>query len=204
MNCENCGAAMQLVESRRYFRCLHCATFHFPEPVEKEGIRIVGHTEDAPRCPVCGDRMDHAVIDKDFPVSFCGKCRGVLLPRASFARIVNGRRSWTSDPPVIPPPMDRAALDRPLICPMCAARFSTYPYSGPGNVVIDNCIACDLIWLDFGEMRQIVDAPGKDRGDRQRLPERDGSVEATPPPLTPSMSPGEPLGFLYDLARLLD
>lgn len=55
-------------------------------------------------------------------------------------------------------------LHRTLSCPRCAGRFDTYPYSGPGNVVIDNCTTCDLLWLDFGEMRQIIDAPGKDRG----------------------------------------
>jgi Zn-finger nucleic acid-binding protein len=41
-----------------------------------------------------------------------------------------------------------------------------YPPYGPGNVVIDCSTRCDLIWLDFREMRQIVDAPGKDRGSR--------------------------------------
>jgi Zn-finger nucleic acid-binding protein len=29
-----------------------------------------------------------------------------------------------------------------------------------------NCARCDLIWLDFGEIRRIVDAPGRDRGSR--------------------------------------
>ena len=45
--------------------------------------------------------------------------------------------------------------------------MSTHPYFGPGNVVIDNCEACELVWLDFGELKQIVDAPGKDRGTRE-------------------------------------
>jgi hypothetical protein len=45
--------------------------------------------------------------------------------------------------------------------------MSTHPYFGPGNVVIDNCEACELVWLDCGELRQIVDAPGKDRGNRE-------------------------------------
>jgi Zn-finger nucleic acid-binding protein len=31
-------------------------------------------------------------------------------------------------------------------------------------VVIDSCVTCDLIWLDFGELRQITDAAGRDRG----------------------------------------
>ena len=43
----------------------------------------------------------------------------------------------------------------------------THPYFGPGNVVIDSCEACAHVWLDFGELRQIVDAPGKDRGNRE-------------------------------------
>ena len=45
--------------------------------------------------------------------------------------------------------------------------MSTHPYFGPGNVVIDNCEACELVWLDFGELKQIVNAPGKDRGTRE-------------------------------------
>ena len=43
----------------------------------------------------------------------------------------------------------------------------THPYYGPGNVVIDSCEPCELVWLDFGELRQIVDAPGKDRGTKE-------------------------------------
>ncbi len=198
MNCENCGAAMALTESGRYFRCLHCGTFHFPEPVEADGIRIVGHAPDALRCPVCGAGMDHAVLDGDFPVSFCGKCRGVLLPRASFARVVNQRRAWATRTPTTPAPLDRASLDRVLACPACGGRFSTYPYSGPGNVVIDNCITCDMLWLDFGEMKQIIDAPGKDRGDRQRAPDRGGRLEAMPPRAPQSAAIEDPLKFLFD------
>jgi Zn-finger nucleic acid-binding protein len=39
-----------------------------------------------------------------------------------------------------------------------------HPYLGPGNVVIDTCSTCDLIWLDHGELTEMVDAPGSDRG----------------------------------------
>jgi hypothetical protein len=31
-------------------------------------------------------------------------------------------------------------------------------------VIIDTCATCDLVWLDFGELKQIEDAPGQDRG----------------------------------------
>jgi Zn-finger nucleic acid-binding protein len=42
--------------------------------------------------------------------------------------------------------------------------MNVHPYYGPGNVVIDTCSRCDLVWLDFGELQQISDAPGQDRG----------------------------------------
>lgn len=46
--------------------------------------------------------------------------------------------------------------------------MATHPYYGPGNVVIDTCEDCNIVWLDFGELSQIVDAPGRDRGERER------------------------------------
>jgi hypothetical protein len=42
--------------------------------------------------------------------------------------------------------------------------MDVHPYFGPGNVIIDTCGTCDLVWLDFGELKQIEDAPGQDRG----------------------------------------
>ena len=167
MNCTNCGAAMALIESRRYFQCRHCGTHHFPQTVEADGIRVVGTPASAPACPVCRTAMAHALLDEDHPVDFCTRCRGVLLPRQSFARVVHKRRAWATEPPAEPVPLHRAALTRELACPKCRRRFDTYPHYGPGNVVIDNCTSCDLVWLDFGEIQQIVEAPGRDRGTRQ-------------------------------------
>ena len=166
MNCPNCGAAMELVESRRYFRCAHCGTFHFPDGVEADGIRIVGAAPAAPTCPVCTDAMAHALLDNDYPIDFCVRCRGVLLPRSTFAVVILKRRAWATSPHADPVPLDRRELERQLACPKCGGRFETYPHYGPGTVVIDSCANCDLIWLDFGEMRRIVDAPGADRGSR--------------------------------------
>ena len=166
MNCTNCGAAMELVESRRYFRCRHCGSFHFPEAIESDGIRVVGEHPGASACPVCSTQLAHALLDEHHPIDFCHRCRGVLLPRATFATVVNKRREWATGPPAEPVPLDRRALHRRLRCPRCGGAFETYPHLGPGAVVIDNCTRCDVIWLDFGEMKQMVDAPGRDRGIR--------------------------------------
>ena len=199
MNCENCGAVMELDASRRFFQCRYCGTLHFPEPVDAEGIRIIGRKPDSPRCPVCQAGMDQAVLDEDYPVSFCGRCRGVLMPRTTFASVLNKRRAWATGPPTQPPPLDRRALDRTLSCPSCGMRLTTYPYSGPGNVVIDSCAACDLIWLDFGELRQMVNAPGGDRGSRERLPIDTDHIAAPSFGVDDTRATQSPLQFLFDL-----
>lgn len=166
MNCRNCGAAMALIESRRYFQCGHCGTFHFPQTLEEDGIRIVGRPDNAPACPLCDIPMTHALLDEQHPIDFCATCRGLLLSRTTFAGVTNKRRAWATGTPSEPVPLDRRELHRELACPRCDGPFDTYPHYGPGNVVIDSCMRCDLVWLDFGEIRQIVDAPGADRGSR--------------------------------------
>ena len=42
--------------------------------------------------------------------------------------------------------------------------MDTHPYYGPGNVVIDSCARCAVVWLDYHELAMIRDAPGRDRG----------------------------------------
>jgi len=39
-----------------------------------------------------------------------------------------------------------------LTCPNCQQRMDTHPYFGGGNVVVDTCEGCGLIWLDAGEL----------------------------------------------------
>jgi Zn-finger nucleic acid-binding protein len=190
---------MALAESRRHLRCGHCGSLRFSEVPEADGIRIVGRTADAPACPVCRLPMEAAVLDDRDPIHFCGGCRGVLLSRPVFAATVSRRRAWATGPPAGPIPFDRRSLDRKLTCPSCDGSFETYPHSGPGNVVIDSCVSCDLIWLDFGEMRQVVDAPGRDRGNRQITPTDDTYVRKGPPRPHESIEEPDPPKGLFEI-----
>ena len=169
MNCRNCGAAMELHAARRYFFCAHCGSFHFPEPVD-EGVRVLGEGQARQACAVCRLPLKAAVLDDRVDARYCGQCRGVLLSRADFAHLVETRRAWATTPPVAPAPLDRRELARTLRCPACGHTMSVHPYYGPGNVVIDACERCHVIWLDFGELRQISNAPGRDRGRGARAP----------------------------------
>lgn len=163
MNCRNCGAAMALHTTRSYFFCNYCGAFHFPEGAD-EGIRPLGPAPDAGACPGCAAPLVRASLDEAHRVLYCDRCRGVLVPRKTFAEVVQRRRAWASGPTSTPAPLGAADLARRVECPSCQAPMLTHPYYGPGNIVIDACETCDAIWLDYGELRQVVSAPGRDRG----------------------------------------
>src|SRR5918996_5005223 len=170
MNCPNCGAAMEFQERRRSFHCGHCGTYQFIDsPETSDGIRVLGRPPDAQRCPTCAARLSRALLDSRHEVMYCEGCRGILVPRQRFAHVVQERRAWAAGVPDEPSPIDPRELDRHVFCPGCSATMQTHPYFGPGSIVIDTCDACDLVWLDLGELKQVADAPGPDRGRNRHL-----------------------------------
>ena len=171
MDCRNCGAPMELFERRRYYSCAHCGTFHFIETPAVDGVQVLERS--AMACPVCGEGLARSLLDEAWVVEHCERCRGLLMARATFAEAVGRRRARETGPGVPPVPLDRRELKRSMPCPSCGERMDVHPYHGPGNVVIDSCSRCDLIWLDHGELNQITDAPGADRGRRPPPPDRE-------------------------------
>ena len=157
---------MELFERRRYYYCRYCGTFHFLDVPAVEGIQVLERAPDAPSCPVCHNRLARSLLDNVHVVEHCDGCRGALMARATFAQAVSHRRAWASGSPAPPTPIDQRELLRQVSCPSCGRPMDVHPYYGPGNVVIDTCSACDMVWLDYGELKQITDAPGQDRGTR--------------------------------------
>lgn len=153
---------MELFERRRYYFCRYCSTFHFLEGDSPEGLLVVERGTTTP-CPVCTAPLATSLLDGAHQVQYCEQCRGVLVPRASFADAVTRRRA-AGGPVATPIPPDRSELHRHLTCPSCRVAMDVHPYYGPGNVIIDTCARCNLIWLDYGELKQISEAPGADRG----------------------------------------
>ncbi len=161
---------MELFATRGYFFCKYCGSFHFPDTVADEGVKVLGEGPEPLACVVCAEPLAAARLDDTHAVRYCRNCRGLLIARRGFASVVHTRRAWATDVPGPPVPLNRPELDRKVSCPKCRTVMTTHPYYGPGNVVIDSCIPCDLVWLDFGELKQIVAAPGKDRGTREVVP----------------------------------
>jgi len=184
---------MELFERRRYFFCKYCGTFHFIESVETNGVQVLERSGSAP-CPVCTTPLAKALLDNVHTIEFCEQCRGVLVPRSAFGDVVNTRRAFATGQPVPPSPLDDRELHRRVVCPRCQGQMDVHPYYGPGNIVIDTCSRCDVIWLDFGELKQVTDAPGRDRGTRF-APAK--PPEEARPRRTHSVTPGG--GTLLDL-----
>lgn len=161
VRCENCGAPMELLPGREYFYCAYCGSFAFPTPSE-DGVITLGERGDL-ACPICSTRLSTASV-ADMRVLHCTTCRGLIAEQEAFATMVRFLRAEVSGEPDPVRPVARAALDRRIACPRCGDTMETHPYYGPGNVVIDNCASCALVWLDYGELAAIRDAPGRDRG----------------------------------------
>lgn len=161
MNCENCGAPLKLVPGRDYFFCEYCGSFHFPD-ANRDGVRVLGETSQM-TCPVCRIDLVSGSVD-EVRVLTCPKCRGVLMHQWNLYTIVRYLRAEFGERDRPPRPLNRADLDREIFCPSCHRVMDTHPYYGPGNVIIDNCADCGLIWLDFGELDRILGAAGRDRG----------------------------------------
>jgi len=159
--CENCGAPMDLVPHRDYFTCRYCGSFAFPERSE-DGVMVLGGDGDVP-CPLCHETMTTASV-ADVRVLHCVTCRGVLTRQKAFSKIVTFMRARATGEPDAVQPVERKELERKVACPICGRPMDTHPYYGPGNVVIDNCPGCEIVWLDYGELAAIRNAPGRDRG----------------------------------------
>jgi Zn-finger nucleic acid-binding protein len=162
MRCKVCGAPMDLVQNRDYFTCRYCLAFHFPDtkPVTNDEVRLLGAGKTKVRCPVCAPaKLVPASIDRQ-PVLFCDTCRGVLVTTGVLSTIVEIRRKRRRRVRVDPAPIDPEELKRAVFCPRCRKRMDTSPYLGPGNMVIDACGECCLVWLDHGEIGTIERHPG--------------------------------------------
>jgi Zn-finger nucleic acid-binding protein len=152
---------MRIVDGRDYFFCEYCGSFLFPKE-SRDRVRVLGERTNL-RCPACRQLLVSASVGGANALH-CSHCRGVLMRQETFASTVRYLRAQASTPPIPPQPLNQEELERRVLCPLCRHQLDTHPYYGPGNVVVDICTHCALIWLDYGELSHILDAPGRDRG----------------------------------------
>jgi Zn-finger nucleic acid-binding protein len=153
MTCENCGAPMLLDRDRNLMVCQYCQTEAVP-PMDEDGVQIVGETDKV--CPGCGSKLSNGLMETQ-SLLYCAQCHGMLIEMEQLQPLVEHLRAVRDRPAAfVGAPQNDA---KNLHCPLCNGAMDDHPYGGPGNVIVDSCEQCSVIWLDRGELRRIVVAP---------------------------------------------
>jgi len=161
ISCSRCGAPAIPLRAAGASFCVHCGAYHVPDPAQPapDGV-LVREACAGLSCPLCAASLREALV-AEAPARWCPRCGGLLCDMASFAHIVKARRAEYAGAESPPQALNPAELVRDVRCPRCRATMETHPYAGPGNVVIDTCAPCGLVWLDSGELTALDRAPGK-------------------------------------------
>jgi Zn-finger nucleic acid-binding protein len=126
---------MRLKPDMESFKCDYCQSVYFPEKND-DGVRVLGET-----------------TGQD-----CPGCHGMLVPMQALEGLVDELRTGQGSE-AAPAAPDTEDLRRKINCPECHHAMDAHFYAGPGNVVIDSCEECCLIWLDRGALMRIARAP---------------------------------------------
>jgi Zn-finger nucleic acid-binding protein len=122
----------------------------------EDGVQVGAETTNV--CPVCQTLLSEGSIQTK-SVLYCTKCRGLLVSIDKFLPLVEFLRALRHPTGSDIQPRDNSDADRKFACPMCDRIMIGHPYGGPGNVNIDTCERCAVIWLDRNELQRIVMAP---------------------------------------------
>lgn len=161
MNCLNCGAPLELGESRTVLTCHYCRTSRRLQFDSLDGDRVVSLERPAGLdCPHCESELVQAAVDGR-PANYCPGCRGILIEAPIFADVAWNRRVKYRGPDMAPESIDPDSLNRSIDCPRCEQPMEVHPHYGPGRAIIDSCSCCHLVWLDNAELTSIERTPGR-------------------------------------------
>jgi len=166
VSCQQCGGTVAPVSGRDYLQCQYCLSLTFlnQNPMAVDRITpLQGEVSSA--CPFCRDQTLQMGQLDNHRVLYCGQCYGVLVQNADFGHLIRDRRARRNTPEYEDVrPIDARQYERRMNCPNCHERMEVHPYYGPGNIVIDSCSRCLLVWLDHGELACVERAPGSAHG----------------------------------------
>jgi Zn-finger nucleic acid-binding protein len=145
---------MRLKADMGSFTCDYCQRVVLPEKND-DGVRVLNEPA-GQDCPVCNTPLVRASLAK-VPIVYCTGCRGMLIPMQALEPLADELRTGQGSE-AVPTVPGKDELQRKINCPQCHHAMDTHYYAGPGNVVIDSCEDCSLIWLDSGELMRIARA----------------------------------------------
>jgi Zn-finger nucleic acid-binding protein len=145
---------MKLKADMESYKCEYCQSVYLPEKND-DGVRVLDESVGL-NCPLCNLPLVHAVLAK-VPIIYCTGCRGMLIPMPALEPLIEQVRA-SGGVEAVPSAPDKEDLRRTIDCPQCHRHMDEHFYGGPGNVIIDSCEECSLIWLDHGAITRIASA----------------------------------------------
>lgn len=211
MNCKNCAGPLTMSAGPMRMVCTFCHTVQSAPDVSEVVDRVQPLA--APlgvQCPVCEAELVASLVD-EIPACHCPNCRGLLLPSAEFRKVVENRRAAYCGPDIAVAPPHSIELERNLACPSCHRSMEVHPYYGAGRAIIDSCAACQLVWVDLGELTGLERSPGRRspammevqnlvKGVQQEVT---GDYSPAGKPVTASANPFRGMGLLEIVGMLL-
>ncbi len=153
MNCKQCGAPMTVEDGKNFFYCDYCGSYDFPDP-NLDGVALLN--EPSPySCPICNKPLVTASIGS-IHIFSCPVCRGNFIDQSKMLAILRQASSPDGSDEEQYHHLNGDELQRKAICPVCQQIMDSYQYGGPGNIVIQGCRHCEMIWLDFGEIARVL------------------------------------------------
>ena len=148
---------MHLDRDQGLMLCDYCGSQMVPSK-DEDGVVVIEPTQH--QCPVCKTPLMSAAIES-CDMLYCTGCHGMLLEMEKLLPLLRGlreQRYWarSSEAP------RKSDGERVLDCPLCGLEMDQHPYGGGGNVNVDSCEPCGVLWLDRGELSRIVAAPDRD------------------------------------------
>lgn len=146
---------MRLKPDMESYKCDYCQSVYFPEKND-DGVRVLDEPS-GQDCPLCNVPLVHATL-ANVPIIYCTGCHGMLVAMPAIEGLIEVLRTGQGSEAALVAP-DKEDLSRKINCPKCHHLMDAHFYAGPGNVVIDSCEDCSLIWLDRGVLMHIAQAP---------------------------------------------
>jgi Zn-finger nucleic acid-binding protein len=148
---------MRLSRDQGLMLCDYCGSQKTP-PTDEDGVVVLAPSSH--NCPVCATPLADASIESH-EILYCTHCHGMLLDMGKFLPLLDVLREYRywSRSSQAPRDFDDG---RVLHCPLCKGEMDHHPYGGGGNLAVDSCEPCGVLWLDRGELSRIVAAPDRD------------------------------------------